>query len=120
MDSHHHPLHGSRHSRHPWQQSAAVIERRIRAFNPFPGASSLLNGEVIKIQNAHISGAASAYKIRAGGILSIQKEGVDVATGNGTLRITRLQKSGGKPMDVADFLRGFDVQPGMVFSSAPA
>jgi len=103
-----------------WQQSAAVIERRIRAFNPFPGASSLLNGEVIKIQNAHISGAASAYKIRAGGILSIQKEGVDVATGNGTLRITRLQKSGGKPMDVADFLRGFDVQPGMVFSSAPA
>lgn len=103
-----------------WQQSAAVIERRIRAFNPFPGASSLLNGEVIKIQNAHISGAASVYKIRAGGILSIQKEGVDVATGNGTLRITRLQKSGGKPMDVADFLRGFDVQPGMVFSSAPA
>jgi len=103
-----------------WQQSAAVIERRIRAFNPFPGASSLLNGEVIKIQNAHISGAASADKIRAGGILSIQKEGVDVATGNGTLRITRLQKSGGKPMDVADFLRGFDVQPGMVFSSAPA
>jgi len=103
-----------------WQQSAAVIERRIRAFNPFPGASSLLNGEVIKIQNAHISGAASAYKIRAGGILSTQKEGVDVATGNGTLRITRLQKSGGKPMDVADFLRGFDVQPGMVFSSAPA
>ena len=103
-----------------WQQSAAVIERRIRAFNPFPGASSLLNGEVIKIQNAHISGAASVYKIRAGGILSIQKEGVDVATGNGTLRITRLQKSGGKPMDVADFLRGFDVQPGMVFSSPPA
>ena len=103
-----------------WQQSAAVIERRIRAFNPFPGASSVLNGEVIKLQSAHISGAARAYEIRSGGILSVQNEGIDVATGDGTLRITRLQKSGGKALSVADFLRGFDVKPGMVFTSQPA
>ncbi len=100
-----------------WQQSAAVIERRVRAFNPFPGASSVLNGEVIKLQNAHISGAASARGIRAGAILSVRKEGIDVATGDGVLCITRLQKAGGKPMDVGDFLRGFDVQPGMMFAA---
>ena len=99
-----------------WQQSAAVIERRIRAFNPFPGASSVLNGEVLKLQTAHISGAARAREITASAILSVQKEGIDVATGDGVLRITRLQKAGGKPMDVADFLRGFDVQPGMMFA----
>ena len=99
-----------------WQQSAAVIERRIRAFNPFPGASSMLNGEVIKLQSAHISGAACARYIKAGSIISIQVHGIDVATGDGVLRITQLQKSGGKSLPVADFLRGFDMQPGMCFA----
>ena len=103
-----------------WQQSAALIERRIRAFNPFPGASSALGGEIIKLQDAHISGAARALEIGAGGIFNVCSEGIDVATGDGALRITRLQKPGGKSLPVADFLRGFDVQPGMVFASLPA
>ena len=103
-----------------WQQNAAVIERRIRAFNPFPGASSVLGDDVIKLQRAHISGAACAHEIRPGGILSIQNEGIDVATGDGVLRITQLQKSGGKSLAVADFLRGFPITPGMVFTSATA
>ena len=103
-----------------WQQSAFVIERRIRAFNPFPGASSFLNGEVIKLQRAHVLIAACAHKTDSGGILSIQSEGIDVATGDGVLRITHLQKSGGKSLPVADFLRGFHITQGMVFTSAVA
>ena len=100
-----------------WQQSAAVIERRVRAFNPFPGCSTVLQGEVVKLQNAHILGAASARNIGAGSIFNVANEGIDVATGQGSLRITQLQKAGGKSLHVADFLRGFDVQPGMVFSA---
>ena len=100
-----------------WQQSAAAIERRIRAFYPFPGATSVLNGEVVKLQNAHVLIAASAYKTGAGVVFSANKDGLDVATGDGALRVTRLQKAGGKPLAVADFLRGFDVQPGMAFTS---
>ena len=100
-----------------WQQSAAVIERRIRAFNPSPGATSVLNGEVIKLQNAHILIAAYAHKMVAGGIFGIQDEGLDVATGSGALRITRLQKAGGKSMAVADFLRGNPVTEGALLSS---
>ena len=100
-----------------WQQSAAVIERRIRAFNPFPGVSSLLNGEVVKLQSAHVLITAHAYESGAGGILSTQSEGIDVATGDGVLRITHLQKSGGKSLPVAEFLRGFNITPGMVFTS---
>ena len=103
-----------------WQQSAAVIERRIRAFNPCPGVSSLLNGEVVKLQSAHVLIAAQADELSAGGILSTQPEGIDVATGNGVLRITQLQKSGGKSLPVADFLRGFPLAPGMVFTSPTA
>ena len=103
-----------------WQQSAAVIERRIRAFNPFPGASSMLNGEVIKLQNAHISGAACAREIRAGGIIGVENDGknvgIEVATGDGVLRITHLQRSGGKSLSVSDFLRGFPVTPDMAFT----
>ena len=102
-----------------WQQSAAVIERRIRAFNPFPGTTSVLGGEVVKLQSAHVLGAASGYNIRAGCIFNVEKDALDVATGEGTLRITRLQKAGGKSMAVADFLRGFDVQPGMIFGALP-
>ena len=103
-----------------WQQSAFVIERRIRAFNPFPGASSTLNGEVIKLQHAHVLIAPCEHKTDAGVILSIQSEGIDVATSDGILRITHLQKSGGKSLPVADFLRGFHITQGMVFTSAVA
>ena len=103
-----------------WQQSAATLERRIRAFNPFPGASSILNGEVIKLQNAHVLIAISPHKTGAGVILSIQSEGIDVATSDGVLRITHLQKSGGKSLPVAEFLRGFHITQGMVFTSAVA
>ena len=103
-----------------WTQSAAKIERRIRAFNPFPGAGSVLGGEVVKLQNAHILGAACAYKTTAAAVLSVSNEGIDVATGDGVLRITQLQKAGGKSLPVADFLRGFEVQPGMCFSAPSA
>ena len=99
-----------------WQQTATVIERRIRAFNPFPGASSLLNGEMVKIQNALVLGANTAHFKEAGTVLAVQNEGLDVATGGGVLRITHLQKSGSKALPVAEFLRGFPVTPGMIFS----
>jgi len=102
-----------------WRQSAAVIERRIRAFNPFPGVSSVLNGELIKLHHAHVLMASCADNTGAASILAVQNEGIDVATGDGVLRITQLQKSGGKALPVADFLRGFAVTPGMVFSAPP-
>ena len=100
-----------------WAQSATAIERRIRAFNPFPGASTTLGDEVVKLQCAHVLGAASADYTKAGGIFNVGSDGMDVATGDGALRITRLQKAGGKPMAVADFLRGVEVHPGMAFSA---
>lgn len=103
-----------------WQQSAAMIERRIRAFNPFPGASSLLGGAVVKLQKAHVASADYARNTSPATILAVQNEGIDVATGDGVLRITQLQKSGGKALAVADFLRGFPVTPGMVFAPPKA
>jgi methionyl-tRNA formyltransferase len=99
-----------------WTQDAQTLERRVRAFNPFPVACGLLAGETIKFWSAqalpHSAAAAPGQVLAAGA------EGVDIATASGVLRVTRLQKAGGKPLDAADFLRGFEIRPGQVFASA--
>jgi methionyl-tRNA formyltransferase len=98
-----------------WAQDAQALARRVRAFNPFPVACGLLAGETIKFWSAqalpHSTAAAPGQVLAAGA------EGVDIATASGVLRVTRLQKAGGKPLDAADFLRGFEIRPGQVFAS---
>jgi methionyl-tRNA formyltransferase len=104
-----------------WTQSAAVLERRIRAFNPFPGAAGVLAGQTLKFWRAEIlAGAARPAEAQAGHVLAAGAEGIDIAAVDGVLRVGRLQKAGGKALDAADFLRGFDIRPGMVFSQAQA
>jgi methionyl-tRNA formyltransferase len=94
-----------------WTQPAAVIARRIRAFDPAPGASSVLEAETLKVWSAQaLPGPASP-----GRVVAVSGDGIDVATGDGLLRLTQLQRAGGKRLPVADFLRGFDVKPGMTF-----
>jgi methionyl-tRNA formyltransferase len=99
----------------------AAIERRIRAFNPFPGAAGVLEGQTLKFWRAEVlAGAALPEDAQPGQVLAAGPEGVDIAAADGVLRISRLQKAGGKALDAADFLRGFDIRPGMVFSRAAA
>jgi methionyl-tRNA formyltransferase len=102
-----------------WSEPAEVIARRIRAFDPFPGASSALGGEQIKLWRAQAIGGADSDG-RPGTITAVSPDGIDVRCGQGTLRVTQLQRAGGKRLDVADFLRGFAVKPGMAFQSASA
>ncbi len=101
-----------------WSQPAAVLDRRVRAFNPFPGAGSALGGEAVKVWSAHAE-AARADGAVAGQVLAADEHGIRVMTGDGVLVLTELQRAGGKRLPVADFLRGFPVAPGQVFD-APA
>jgi methionyl-tRNA formyltransferase len=102
-----------------WTQGVAAIERRIRAFNPFPGAAGVLDGQTLKFWRAEVlAGALPPAGAQAGQVLAAGIEGVDIAAVDGVLRISRLQKAGGKALDAADFLRGFDIRPGMAFSRA--
>ena len=104
-----------------WTQPVATLERRIRAFNPFPVACSTLSGESIKFWRAEVlTDALAPSSAVAGEVLAASAEGVDIAAVGGVLRVSRLQKAGGKPLEAADFLRGFEIQPGQRFSSAPA
>lgn len=107
-----------------WSQSAQTLARRIRAFNPFPGASVVLAGQTLKVWQAQALAADSpanlASTARSGQVVAVGDHGIDVATADGVLRLQRLQKPSGKALDAADFLRGFEVHTGMAFESAPA
>ncbi len=97
-----------------WSQSALTITRRVRAFNPFPGASTQLQGEALKVWQAHVADTESSFTGNFGSIMAVAHDGIAVAAMNSVVVITELQRAGGKRLKVADFLRGFDLQPGMV------
>ncbi len=101
-----------------WSQAAPVIARRIRAFDPFPGAAGVLNGEVLKLWRCEIDSDSPKADADPGTILSVSDAGVAVTCGAGALRLTSLQRAGGKRLPVADFLRGFPLAPGMRFEPA--
>ena len=97
-----------------WSQPAEVIARRIRAFDPVPGASTVLAGEPVKLWRAELGTAARGDE-PPGRVLAVSPSGIDVRCGHGALRITQLQRAGAKRLAAADFLRGFDVKAGMNF-----
>jgi len=97
-----------------WTLPVATIERRIRAFDPFPGASSHLSGEVIKLWRARaVSGRGAP-----GTVLAVTDDGITVACGDAALQLTELQRPGGKRLPARQFLQGKPVQPGQVFAPA--
>ena len=98
-----------------WTQPAAVIAQRIRAFNPFPGATAVLNGETLKIWLADVAPGVPPVSKEFGSILAVAPAGIEIVAMKSIVNITQLQRPGGKRLGVAEFLRGFDVQPGMVF-----
>jgi methionyl-tRNA formyltransferase len=99
-----------------WSQDAAAIERRIRAFNPFPVAFGWLGTESIKLHSATVLDECAPVDAVPGQVVTVGDAGVDIATGGGMLRALRLQKAGGKALPAADFLRGFDIHAGMIFA----
>ncbi|MBU3643966.1 MAG: methionyl-tRNA formyltransferase [Candidatus Methylopumilus sp.] len=103
-----------------WQQSATQISRQVRAFNPFPVAHSLLLGEVCRIWMAtdastrDDSSEANPSSHQPGQIVGLG-DSIDVACGEGILRIETLQMPGGKRLSASDFCRGHALSVGMRF-----
>lgn len=98
-----------------WSRSAEQLDRRLRAFNPFPGGATQLGDEVIKLWTA----VPQAYtgSAQPGTVLAADAEGVLVACGEGALCLTQLQRAGGKRLAAGDFLRGFELAAGVVLTS---
>ena len=88
-----------------WSRPATELDRQVRAFDPFPVAYTLWNGDNLRIWAAEpIDGTGEPGRVTAA-----SKAGIDVATGDGLLRITRLQPPGKKAMAAADFLNAHDL-----------
>ena len=103
-----------------WNQPAEVIARRVRAFDPFPGAATTLGADAIKVWSCEIDSCSRTLDAACGQIVFIDADGIGVACGAGSLlRLTVLQRAGGKRLPAADFLRGFPLAPGMVLGAAP-
>lgn len=84
-----------------WAWPAEAIERRIRAFDPFPGASTMLEGETFKIWRAAPEGASG----EPGCVLEADEDRLVVACGSGALRLLELQRPGGKRLPARQFLQ---------------
>ena len=98
---------------------ASILERKVRAFDPFPGASATHAGNALKIWAAGAeTGSTTAA---AGQVLAAGADGIVVACAAGSaLRITTLQRPGGKRLAARDFLRGFDLAAGSRFDTHAA
>ncbi len=121
-----------------WSHSAAAIARKVRALDPFPGCTTQIAGETVKINAAVVFLELEAPKpalqptelptisyennsklinenLDCGTILYINDDGMGVQCGGGVLQLTQLQRAGGKRLPVAEFLRGFALQVGQRF-----
>ena len=85
-----------------WSDAAVAIERQVRAFDPWPVAEAEIAGERLRIWAAQAlpDGSAAA----PGSLVGAGRDGLDVATGSGLLRITEVQRAGGRRLPVRDYL----------------
>jgi methionyl-tRNA formyltransferase len=85
-----------------WSQPADVLARKVRAFNPWPMAEATLADERVRIHEA--VALPLAHAVMPGSLLLANREGIDIACGDGALRIRVLQREGGKPITAADWV----------------
>jgi len=96
-----------------WTANAAHIANAVRAYNPFPVATSTLNATPVKIWQASVRADLGGV---AGTVLEIEKDGIIVACGQDALCLEVLQRPGAKALPAAQFLQGFAVHPGDYFT----
>ena len=96
-----------------WTQEAIVIERRIRAFNPWPSAYSTFQGKLLKIFKAQPDTQAPRTSAPPGTVTEASPVHLLVATGDGQLAIEEVQLEGKKRVSIEEFLRGHAIQRGM-------
>jgi methionyl-tRNA formyltransferase len=98
-----------------WAGDAAHLALAVRAYNPFPVATATFNASTVKIWRASVRTDLNG---QPGTVLAVEKDGIIVACGQGALRLEVLQRPGAKALPAAQFVQGFAVQPGNLFTSS--
>ena len=93
-----------------WSKSALELERKVRAFNPWPVAFSQVDNERLRIWEA--STVTSSSSAAPGVITGTSRDGIEVATGDGSLRLERLQFPGARPVAAIDLINAGRLAPG--------
>ncbi len=102
-----------------FHRNALEIANRMRGFSPWPGVQFLHDGRSIRILEAVAAAENREETARAGTILGVSREGVDVACGGGsTLRLRRVQPESRGPVSAFDFANGAKLKPGAVLGAA--
>lgn len=96
----------------PWNSTSSSIFNLVRGVTPWPGAFSTVDGMVLKIHKVRTGSMAGS----PGVILATGREGIEVATADGSIIIEELQLEGKKRMKAADFLSGCRLEPGSTLS----
>ncbi|MCK6404787.1 MAG: methionyl-tRNA formyltransferase [Rhodocyclaceae bacterium] len=97
-----------------WTRAAEAVDRQIRAFNPFPGATTTLAGNAAKIWRSQLADPAGGNGV-PGEVIAVERDALLVACGAGAVRIFELQKAGGKRLPSAAFVAGHPVAVGARF-----
>ncbi len=97
-----------------WGLDAAALDRRVRAFNPFPGAETILEGQSLKVWEVEPVEAGGP----AGSVIGMYKGRPVIACGHGALALTVVQRPGARRMPAAEFLKGHPLVPGSRLGSA--
>jgi methionyl-tRNA formyltransferase len=100
-------------------QPAAALAARINGLMPWPGCAVEINGQGVKLGLADVGNSLDGEPGSPGEVVGADAAGLLVATGQGILRLRRLQRPGGKMLAAAEFLRGWPVAPGTVLPSRP-
>ncbi len=95
-----------------WCESAIAIERKVRAYNPFPGALTALGSERIKIWRAEIANHVACAPGTVCTNAADAPHEIIIACGRGALKVLELQRAGGKRLATAPFLAGFPLARG--------
>ena len=95
-----------------FMQPATVLGNKVRAFNPFPGATARFNGVTIKIWQAIAHPEYRNSEVPGTVLEADARHGLIIACGSGALQLLELQKSGGKRLGADEFLQGFAMQGG--------
>ena len=95
-----------------WGKPAVEIERAVRAYRPSPGAATRLQGEILKIWQAHVCHERGM----PGQVLCASDGGLVIGCGKQSLEISELQRQGGRRMSAREFLRGHAIVPGAQFT----
>jgi methionyl-tRNA formyltransferase len=91
-------------SRIDWTHTAAQIDRQVRAFNPWPAAEALLEGEPVKFWRSRLAARAVPAATTPGTVLGLAGEALDIACGEGVLQVLELQRAGRKAVGARDFM----------------